>query len=826
MAFNTADLRSLTEAFAAGRLSRRAFVRRATALGLSAGLAGLLARDPAIARAAQETPAAGGEGRTGPAAEKVIFSSFNVDQAPLNIRNNDLDLYLFGLKAAGVQELEGDAEGVRLIRAPASTLSLILNPAPAREGELNPFSIKDVRWAMQFLVDRDFIANDIYQRRAVPMLSHVSPLDYDELTVFEAVRGTGMRYDPEGARALIAAKMEEAGATLEDNVWTFNGQEIVLKIVTRVEDERRDIGDLVTRALEGVGFRVQPIYQPFGPATLAVYASDPITFQWHIYTEGWGRSAPNRYDDGAINSFAAPWQGNMPGWLETGFWQYEQEELDSLGQQIFRGEFASREERDELYRSMTRLALGEAVRVWLVTALQSFPAREELQNVNVDLVGGPKSTFTLREAFVEGKEEVRVGHLWVWTDRTTWNPVGGFGDVYSTDIFRNLVDPPLVNHPHVGLPQAFRADFEPETAGPDGTLPVPEDAVLWDAAADAWTPVGAGVTAITKVTFDYAKFFQAPYHHGQQIGPADLMYGIAQSFELAFDEQKLQIETSLGITQRPYLETFKGFKLLEDDRLEVYVDYWHFEPSYIASYASIEGLATPWEVLAAMEDIVFQQRQGAYSDTAAARFSVPWLSLVTETDARLVDRTLDKFIQEQFVPAGYFEVGGRTLVTPEQAVARYEAVKAWFDQYNLLIISNGPFFLTAYQPSAQFAELQAFRDENYPFSPGQFLFGDPPTLAIQAPPAPPAAPLGEAIEVPITVEGPGALSLRYVLIDPAAGVVLTSGEAEGQDGSFAVTVDSSVTAALFPGVYQLYVLASSDAISQVAEQRVDVEISA
>ena len=235
---------------------------------------------------------------------------------------------------------------------------------------------------------------------------------------------------------------------------------------------------------------MQPIYQPFGPATLAVYASDPITFQWHAYTEGWGRSASDRYDFGTINQMYAPWLANMPGWLETGFWQYENEELDRIGQQLYRGEFGSQDERDDLYREMTRMGLDESVRLWLATALQTFPARNELENLTIDIVGGPKSALTLREATVAGSEEIRVGHLWVWTDRTVWNPVGGLGDVYSSDIYKNLVDAPVINHPFSGLPIPFRAGFETETAGPDGTLDVPEDAVLWDATADAWTPVG------------------------------------------------------------------------------------------------------------------------------------------------------------------------------------------------------------------------------------------------------------------------------------------------------------------------------------------------
>ena len=162
----------------------------------------------AIARAAAQE--AGGPG---PAADRLIFSAFNVDQAPIEITQDKMDLYLYGLKAAGAEELAG-AEDVRVIQAPASTLSLILNPAPAREGELNPFAIREIRQAVQYLVDRDFIAGDIYGGRAVPMVSHVSPLDYDELTVFETVRRSGIRYDPEFANALIAEQMEAAGATM------------------------------------------------------------------------------------------------------------------------------------------------------------------------------------------------------------------------------------------------------------------------------------------------------------------------------------------------------------------------------------------------------------------------------------------------------------------------------------------------------------------------------------------------------------------------------------------------------------------------------------
>ncbi|MGI9255086.1 MAG: hypothetical protein ACR2J8_15190 [Thermomicrobiales bacterium] len=308
---------------------------------------------------------------------------------------------------------------------------------------------------------------------------------------------------------------------------------------------------------------------------------------------------------------------------------------------------------------------------------------------------------------------------------------------------------------------------------------------------------------------------------------SEILFSIAQGFELAYDEDKLQIETALGVTSRPFLETVKGFEILDGNRFAVYVDFWHFEPDYIASYATIGGVGTPWELLAAMDDVVFTQRRAAYSDTAAARFSVPWLSLVTESDARLVDRTLRDYEKDSFVPAGVFEIGGTTHVTPEEAVERYQAAQKWFDDVNMLVISNGPFFLARYDPPAQYAELQAFRAEGYPFSAGQWVFGAPPKLVLTAEP-PAAIALADPVSVPVSMSGPGALLLQYVLVDPAAtdpaARVLASGQAEGADGAFTVEIGPDITAAMFPGIYQLFLLGASDELAQVTERRIDLEI--
>ncbi len=770
--------------------------------------------------------ATGAQERPGPATDRIYFRAFDVDRAPRDLEAGNMDLYMYGLKIDAAQRLQG-TDRFALYQSPASTVSLLLNPAPARSGELNPFSIREIRWAMQFLLDREFIARDIYRGMAEPMLSHVSPQDYDYLNVYDIERGSGITYDPEYARELITGAMRDAGATLENDIWTYQGRPIRIKLIGRVEDERRNIADLVRTELERAGFMVNVSYLPFAAAVLNVYSSDPKSFEWHIYTEGWGRSATQRYDFATANQMNAPWLGNMPGWQEIGYWQYEHEELDGLGKQLYRGEFSSRQERRDIYRRITGLGLEESVRLWLVTAVNTFPADDDVQGVSQDLVAGLRAPWTLREAYIPGQSELTVGHLWVWTERTTWNPVGGIGDVYSSDIWRYVHDSPMWNHPFTGIPTEHRISAEVYTAGPASSMGVPGDAVTWDAGRDRWIRVPGGTRARSRVVFDYSQYFDAKWHHGRSIDMADVVYSIAQSYELAYDRDKTRIEVALGVTSRPFLETFRGYRVLDENRIEVYVDYWHFEDALIASYSVPSGLSMPWELNAAMDDLVFEQRRAAYSDTAASRFNVPWISLVMDRDARLVERTLNRFRTRGDIPEGVFELPGGALVSESEARARYDAAMEWFDTYGHLVISNGPFYLERYDPPAQFAQITAYRDPGYPFSAGDWRYGDAPSLSIE-PIGEQTVTAGEELQVDVTVSGPGELGVRYLLIDPVAREVVTQGDGvsagTGGEGRFVIRIGEDDTEDLFPGYYELALIAHSDAIARITERTVDVDV--
>ena len=54
---------------------------------------------------------------------------------------------------------------------------------------------------------------------------------------------------------------------------------------------------------------------------------------------------------------------------------------------------------------------------------------------------------------------------------------------------------------------------------------------------------------------------------------ADVIYSIYQTFDLTYNEDKSSMEFAIATVSKPYLDSFKGFRIVDDNKLEVYVDF-------------------------------------------------------------------------------------------------------------------------------------------------------------------------------------------------------------------------------------------------------------
>jgi peptide/nickel transport system substrate-binding protein len=761
--------------------------------------------------------------KPGAAADSITFKRIPLDLAAAAVENKEIDAYIFGLRPAAAKAIAG-RPGIKLISAPTGLYSIVLNPAPAPGGELNPLTDREIRFALNYLINRDFIVKELFAGFGAPMVTYLTQWDYDYISNIDLILKYDFRYDPAYASQIIEQRMRALGADKVGGRWFYQGKPVTIKFIIRVEDERRQIGDAIASDLEKAGFTVERMYMEFGPAIETVYNTDPAEFRWQIYTEGWGRTGLVKYDSDP-GAFTAPWAGNMPGWAVEGWWQYKNDELDDLTQKLFRGEFASKQERDSMMKRTLELALTDAVRLWVSTRLDSYIVREEFTGISQDLGAGMRSLLVWRNAYMPGKGDLTVGHLWVWTTRTTWNPVqvalvGGFVDVYSVDQGYLTADPSTWPHPYTGMPMPFRGSWEVRTAGPTGSINVPSDAYIWDAAADRWVSAG-GRTAKSVVTFDYSKFLQSKWHHGVQISLADFLYHVATRFEIAFDEEKSALEPAISSSLQASLEPVKGIRVLPDNRVEIYVDYWFFESAYIASFAELwPTLMVPWEVIAATDRLNYVEKKYAYGGASAAARGVRWINLVLSDHANDVVSSLETMRDAGFFPASYFTLGNRVFETADNVRERYSAAISWGQNRGHMWISNGPFYLDSFDSAAQTSVLKAFREPTYPYRPGDNFF--PPITPVQV------LRIGKGTVVPgataqilIDAEGEGLLKSRYLIRDVATGDILTVGDSESVTPKrMLIRLDPAFTGKLTPGaLYELVVATYSEDAATISVAR-------
>lgn len=71
---------------------------------------------------------------------------------------------------------------------------------------------------------------------------------------------------------------------------------------------------------------------------------------------------------------------------------------------------------------------------------------------------------------------------------------------------------------------------------------------------------------------------------------------------------------------------------------------------------------------------------------------------------------------------GVFNLSLTVYATEEDLAERVNASANWFAQRDNLVISDGSFYLEEFNVSAGRVELAAFRDENYPFQKGDWLY--------------------------------------------------------------------------------------------------------
>ncbi len=713
------------------------------------------------------------------------------------VKKKNLDIYYSRIPAELIQDT--DTQNLQIFYTTGGSFSILVNPAQG--DEFNPFSMQKARFALNYLIDRKLIVDELMSGYGVTMSSNYGPFDPDFLLIVSEIEKFHFRYNPELANSIISDALVEAGAKKIDGKWVYDDKPITVTFFIRNDDPvRNSIGEVISSELEKIGFTVKKDFGDLNKAYVLVYGSDPADLTWNLYTEGYaGRSAFVKYDPLGLAQMYAPWHSNMPGFNNPQYWNYKNDKLDDLTQKIYSSNYTSYDERADLIRKATTEGVNESVRIFLAAKIDPFVVNKDVDGIINDFGGGIQTRFTPINSRTNDTD-LKIGVKQIY--QGAWNPVRGLADAYSKNIWDVLYDPGMFKNPYSGQNFAVRQNWDVETAGPNKKLNVPIDAINWDPVQQKWISMGVGKTATSKITYD---LLWSNWHNGQKMDMNDVLYSVyfTQEWGSTQSENDKTFDPEYTPTASQAAKTLVAIRPIDDNTVEVYVDFWHFDDSEIADWGGV-WVVMPWEVMAAMEQAVIDGK-AAFSRTDAQAKNLNWFSLIIPRDAMLTRQYLEEFSESNTIPkslAGFDN-------DPNYFDSRYASSIRWIEQKNHAVISNGPFYLDSYSPEARTITVKAFDDETYPYKAGYWSqFENVSLPQITKINVPEKILKGTALEIPIQTTHATSL---YYFVNDGSGATITSGILPIQNDTVQILLTPEITSFMSDG-NDLKVYAISDSV--------------
>jgi peptide/nickel transport system substrate-binding protein len=723
-----------------------------------------------------------------------------------DIQAGNLDTYFFRIPLETVASISKDPN-VKIYEKNAGSFGFLLNPAPSKNPNiLNPFQFKEIRFAVNYLINREFVVDEILNGYGSVQIDPfgISSPEYEAL--IPVIESYNFKYNPSLAKGIIEKSLISHGATKLDGKWTYNGSPISIKLMIRSDDlPRKSMGEMLANELEKIGFTVQRDYGDLNKANLVVYGKDPQELSWQVYTEGFGGTSQFvRYNPSTAAQMYSPYFGSMPGRGNPSFWNYQNSTLDKITQSIEFSNFTSEEERNELLRQALTLGIQESVRLFVAQNIDPYAASSSIKGLINDFGAGISTSKSLINArSIKNTSSINVGVKEVY--QGAWNNVGGCNDIYCTNILSLVSDSPTSRNPYTGEVIPLRNEWTNiTTMGPEKRLAVDNDAVTWNPSDQKWEDVGKN-TSKSKVTLHLV---YSNWQNGQAMNKADLIYQLYFPYEWSskINSTDQTYDPEYAQPAQVALKYLRGTKFLNNSTLVSFVDYWHFDKKEIADFASVWA-TSPWEVNAAIERLV-KNGVFAYSRTEATVKNIEWLSLIIPSHAQAIKQELEKMKAEGFVPAPL-----KGMVSVDEALKRYDASIKWITEHNHAIIGNGPYEIKNYNPAGRVISLAAFRDSSYPFPKGYWSIYESPKLAkFEKVQYPKIVTRGLPLKISgnVTIGGNyiSNATLTYFIFDKDNHQVTQgTGKWIDDNGNFLIAINGSSTKAMSigPNNFQLFV---------------------
>jgi len=639
--------------------------------------------------------------KTGPASDEITISIVPEDKAKDALERGTIDYYLAPLETADVAKIKSDPNtNISLYPAVSTVMGMYVNPAPAETG-INPFSNRKARFALNFLIDREQIANEVYGGAAFTILTNIWPEHPSYEPISSTVDSFNISYDKQKGILLLGEAMTEAGATKVNGIWSYNGTPITLILPiyngTDAGKNTRAIADIVAGGLTDAGFDVQ-IQNFDNYDNMPQYSTDPKKLQWHVVIVGAIYYSASRYEPSFVFG-----PDNQEGW-----WAYNNSEINAAEEMM--NNASTPAEWNRANNELTRLYIEDSVGMWLVALDSNFGVRKEVSGIIDDRFVGIRSYGTSHRVSMPGKKSLAIGAPYLYDPENSWNPVV-VENIHMMDMLNTIHDPAKLADPITLEEKPFRWGFEIERYS--SLKPIPQGAFSWSVDEKKWVAVPANATAMAKVTYDLSRYVGTNWHNGETIGWSDVLYFLASTSDRTYDSEKQKVSSE---QYKGTLDSIVGYRI-SGNKLETYLSASAIDDSSMIAVARMFQRVAPLEIYAANDLVVFTQKKYSYGDKTGSNLTA--LSLVKKDHISDVLAAMESLTDAQIAPM--VTLGDTNYLKSGALAARLKADKAWNNAHSNLVISDGAFYLDYYNLADGSARLKAFRDPSYPFAAGAWL---------------------------------------------------------------------------------------------------------
>lgn len=805
---------------------RKVLLGSALVILVLATAATLIGTDRTSTQGEQGTTPGDPSERRGALVDQVVFTQeSDIGKVSGLIESGAHQVFAQGVTSASVFHRIRDSQKVVSDLSYGSSVELSLNPSGPEfdDGSLNPFHVPAMREALNRLINRRYIAEEIYGGLAVPRYLPINTAFPDFARLADVARALELEYqhDPDAAAAVISETMRGLGAVKQADIWHYQGRPVRLIVLIRTEDERRRVGDYVANLLEDQGFRVERRYRTAEEASRIWIAAPPSSGQWHIYTGGWISPSINRDVAADLAYYYTP-----RGRAEALWQAYEPDpEFDALADRLQRRDYRSWSERQALMARGLELAMKDSSRVWIVDQLNAWPRAENVE-LAADLAGGTAGSalwpYTLRYRDRLGGSMVMAAPSLL---TEPWNPVSGSGWIFDRMILNAIEDSAVMPDPFTGLfwPQRLAgAEVTVEEGVPvnrtldwlslesAGEITVPGDAWIdWGSERGEFITVEEAhgeepLTARSRIRIQYEDgYFDRRWHDGSQVSLADILLPWILSYERA-DEDSPLFDPAHVPTFEVYRQHFRGWRIVSESPLTIEIYSDQIFPDAENMVGARVPAAQPWHMLALG---IRAERAGdiAFSSNKADRLQVDWLNLVGGPSLAILDRHLERARNENYVPFANVLKGA---LREGEARQRYAAIGDWYAERGHFLVGDGPFYLHSVHAVERSLVLRRFED--FPDASDKWLRftrAEIPELSLDGPLV---VEQGEAaaFRLRITFEGEPYPSedieaVRYLLFDGSGELAVRGDAAPDDDGVWSVTLSRGQVEALGSGANSL-----------------------